>query len=122
MTSHTFIDKQYDQHRCMWKWVRFFSVMPGLIYLLVLILTFGFKLEQPGMWIVERFSHIPYPVNFLLVAGGPIVSIMAHLILKLPPAIKTQQTENLDITLWTVALLCLITMCPFPWLWLAFLD
>lgn len=122
MMQTAYMDEKTARQRQAWKWILFLSLLPGIVYLVTLFLTFGFQLNQPGAWIVETFSHVPYPINFLLVAGSPIISIIARLTLKLPPATLTKRTEPFDITLWVIALLCLITMCPFPWLWLAFID
>lgn len=116
------MDEKTARQRQACEWILFLSLLRGIFYLVTLFLTFGFQLNQPGAWIVETFSHVPYPINFLLVAGSPIVSIIARLTLKLSPATHTKRTEPFDITLWIIALLCLITMCPFPWLWLAFMD
>ena len=122
MTTQDYMDTETVQHRRFWKWVMLLSLIPGLAYLLVLVVTFGFGLNQPGRWMMETFSTIPYALNAAMVIGSPIISIQAHQILQLPPAWKTNLTDTRGLLIWIVTILCICTMFPIPWLLLAFMD
>ena len=118
------IDPQATKQRKAWKAVSIAGLIPGIVYIALLILALGFRIEAPARWIFNLFWEGPFTLGlvWILTIGGPLISVIANLVLQLPPPPKRKRTDNKGMVIWIVLLLCIFTTFPFPWLILLFTD
>jgi hypothetical protein len=111
--------------RQTWRILTIVSLLPAVAYLLILALAVVFEVLGPASWLVRDLLNGTWsiPLLWLLVIGGPIISVIGNLILQLSPeAGRSSSTGLIGIIAWILLLLCLTTCLPFPWLFFVGTD
>jgi hypothetical protein len=109
--------------RCLWQTVRIVCLVPAIMYLLLLALAL---IGADGMarwlcsWALAGVWSVP--MLLLLSLGGPTLSVIASLILRLDSRGSHAGKDIWGMVAWMVLLLSLCTIVPFPWLFMVAAD
>lgn len=103
----------------IWQAVRIVCLIPATMYLLLLALVVV-GVDDLARWLCDSALAAVWsvPMLLLLTIGGPTLSVIASLILRLEGQRGRPSSDTCGVVAWIVLLLSLCTMLPFPWLFL----
>ncbi len=109
--------------RLLWRSVRIVCLVPAVIHLLLLGLALV-GAEGPARWLCDSVLAAAWSVLpvLLLSLGGPTLSVIATLILRLDSRFSPAGPDLWGMLAWVVLLLSMCTMVPFPLLFMVGAD
>ena len=110
--------------RKAWRLIAIVSLVPAVSYLLILALALIAEVHAPVIWLLGNIFSGPWGIPFLwlLVIGGPVVSVIGNLILQLSPQQGNHHDKVCGVIAWIVLVVCSATCLPFPWIMLVGAD
>ena len=110
-------------HRWLWQTVRIVGLVPAIMYLLLLALALV-GADALARWVCDSALAGAWsvPILLLLSLGGPTLSVIASLILRLDSQCNAAGKDIWGMVAWMVLVLSLCTIVPFPWLFMVAAD
>lgn len=100
-----------------WRAISIGAMLPGLVHLLVLVVALA-GLVEPAIWISGHLLDGPWSVPLLwtFVIGGPLLSVIASLMLELWPGKTRPVGTAFGMLAWALLIVGLVTTLPLPWI------
>jgi hypothetical protein len=94
------------------------SLLPAGVYLLVSALALVLGVPGPAQWVAEILltGSGAIPMLWLTVIGGPVLGMVAAMILQLSSGHNARTTNWIGMIAWMLLIACVITCVPLPWL------
>ncbi len=123
MSVHDAIEHRERMDRLLWQAVRITCLVPAVLYLLLLALALV-GAEGPARWLCDSALAAAWsvPLLLLLSLGGPTLSAIATLILRLDSRCSHSGRDVWGMVTWMVLLLSMCTIVPFPLLFMVGAD
>ena len=109
--------------RWLWQTVRIVCLVPAIMYLLLLALALV-GADGLARWLCDSALAAAWavPMLLLLSLGGPTLSVIASLILRLDSRCSHAGKDIWGMVAWMVLLLSMCAIVPFPWLFMVAVD
>jgi hypothetical protein len=101
----------------VWQAIATVAVVPGIVHLMVLSAGAA-GMVNPAIWISGHLLAGPWsvPLLWILVIGGPLVSVIAGLTLELWRGTTGSVGRACGMFAWAMLIVGLVTTVPFPWI------
>ena len=105
-------------NRIAWRTIAVLCLMPAGAYLLLMSVTLALGDPKFASWVLGDIMDGQWsiPLFWLVVIGGPLLSIITTLIVQHSPTRERVRPNLLGIVAWVILVLCLVTCLPWPWL------
>jgi hypothetical protein len=100
-----------------WRAFAILAVLPSLAHLLVVSLAV-LGVTAPAAWVSSCVLGGPWsvPVLWALVIGGPLLSVIAGLMLELWPGRERHFGRFFGMCSWVMLIIGLVSTLPLPWI------